>query len=38
MIAPRTHIVASDDLYGGTFRLFDQVRERSAGLRFSYAD
>jgi cystathionine gamma-lyase len=32
------HIVASDDLYGGTFRLFDQVRGHSAGLRFSYAD
>lgn len=32
------HVVASDDLYGGTFRLFDKVRRRSAGLRFSYAD
>jgi cystathionine gamma-lyase len=32
------HIVASDDLYGGSFRLFDKVRRRSAGLRFSYAD
>ena len=29
---------ASDDLYGGTFRLFDKVRRRSAGLRFSYVD
>ncbi len=33
-----SHIVASDDLYGGTFRLFDKVRRRSAGLRFSYVD
>jgi len=32
------HIVASDDLYGGTFRLFDLVRRHSAALRFSYAD
>jgi cystathionine gamma-lyase len=32
------HVVASDDLYGGSFRLFDKVRRRSAGLRFSYAD
>ncbi len=32
------HIVASDDLYGGTFRLFDKVRMRSAGLRFSFVD
>jgi len=27
-----SHIVASDDLYGGTFRLFDRVRRRSANL------
>jgi cystathionine gamma-lyase len=32
------HIVASDDLYGGTYRLFTRVRERSAGLRVSYVD
>ncbi|HEV7915538.1 MAG TPA: aminotransferase class I/II-fold pyridoxal phosphate-dependent enzyme, partial [Albitalea sp.] len=32
------HVVASDDLYGGTFRLFERVRGRSAGLRFSYVD
>jgi cystathionine gamma-lyase len=31
------HVVAGDDLYGGTFRLFYRVRERSAGLRFSFA-
>lgn len=32
------HIVANDDLYGGTFRLFDRVRKRSAGLEFSFVD
>jgi cystathionine gamma-lyase len=32
------HIVASDDLYGGTYRLFTRVRERSAGLGVSYVD
>lgn len=32
------HIVAADDLYGGTVRLFEQVRKRSAGLSFSYVD
>ena len=32
------HVVAMDDLYGGSFRLFDKVRERSAGLEFSYVD
>ena len=32
------HVVASDDLYGGTYRLFSRVRERSAGLTASYVD
>ena len=32
------HLVASDDLYGGTFRLLDKVRRRSAGLKVSFAD
>ncbi len=32
------HVLAADDLYGGTFRLFDRVRARSAGLTFSYVD
>jgi len=33
-----SHIVVSDDLYGGTFRLFDRVRRRSANLEFTYVD
>src|SRR5256712_9375227 len=33
-----SHVVASDDLYGGTFRLFDRVRRRSAKLDFTYVD
>jgi len=33
-----SHIVAMDDLYGGTGRLFDRVRARTAGLQVSYAD
>ncbi|HLN01281.1 MAG TPA: PLP-dependent aspartate aminotransferase family protein [Bryobacteraceae bacterium] len=32
------HVLASDDLYGGTYRLFERVRRRSAGLDFSFAD
>jgi cystathionine gamma-lyase len=32
------HVVASDDLYGGSFRLFDKVRKRSAGLHFDFVD
>ena len=33
-----SHIVAGDDMYGGTYRLFERVRRRSAGHEFSYAD
>lgn len=32
------HVIAGDDLYGGTYRLFADVRQRSAGLTFSYVD
>jgi cystathionine gamma-lyase len=32
------HVVASDDLYGGSFRLFERVRKRSAGLAFTFVD
>ena len=32
------HVIASDDMYGGTFRLFERVRKRSAGLTFTYVD
>ena len=33
-----SHVVVSDDLYGGTFRLFEKVRRRSAHLDFTYVD
>lgn len=33
-----SHVIAMDDLYGGSFRLFERVRRRSAGLNFSYID
>jgi cystathionine gamma-lyase len=32
------HVVAMDDLYGGSFRLFERVRRRSANLDFTFAD
>jgi cystathionine gamma-lyase len=32
------HAIASDDLYGGTFRLFERVRRRSANLDFTLVD
>ena len=31
-----SHVIALDDLYGGTRRLFERVRRRSAGHEFSY--
>src|SRR5437762_5224451 len=33
-----SHVVVSDDLYGGTFRLFEKVRRSSANLDFTYVD
>lgn len=33
-----SHIIAMDDLYGGSYRLFERVRRRSAGLDFSFID
>ncbi|MCG8277898.1 cystathionine gamma-synthase [Stenotrophomonas sp. NLF4-10] len=33
-----SHVVAMDDIYGGSFRLFERVRRRSAGLDFSFVD
>lgn len=35
---PGSHIIAMDDLYGGSFRLFENVRKRSQGLTFSFVD
>ena len=32
------HVVASDDLYGGTFRLFERVRRAAPAPRFSFVD
>lgn len=33
-----SHIVAGDDMYGGTYRLFERVRSASAGHEFTYVD
>ncbi len=33
-----SHIIAMDDVYGGTFRLFERVRRDSANLDFTYVD
>lgn len=33
-----SHVIALDDIYGGTTRLFEKVRKRSAALEFSFVD
>ncbi|MCX7512884.1 trans-sulfuration enzyme family protein [Frateuria hangzhouensis] len=33
-----SHVIAMDDLYGGSYRLFERVRRRSAGLDFEFID
>jgi cystathionine gamma-lyase len=38
MLESGSHVIAMDDLYGGTYRLFERVRKRSAGLDFSFVD
>lgn len=32
------HVIATNDLYGGTFRLFDKIKTRTSGMKFSFVD
>ncbi len=38
LLEPGDHVLAVDDLYGGSWRLFERVRRRSSGLDFSFVD
>ena len=38
LLSAGDHLIASEDLYGGSFRLFDKVRRRTAGLEISLVD
>ena len=38
LVPAGSHVIAMDDLYGGTRRLFEGVRKASAGLEFSFVD
>jgi cystathionine gamma-lyase len=38
LLPANSHIIAGDDLYGGTYRLFERVRKHSMGLEVSYVD
>src|SRR5277367_3720708 len=33
-----SHVVVCNDLYGGTYRLFERVKRRTANLHFTYVD
>ena len=38
LLDSRDHVIAIDDLYGGSYRLFEKVRKRTAGLECSFID
>lgn len=38
MFAPGDHIIAMDDLYGGSYRLFTKVSSIASGVKFSFVD
>ena len=38
MLKPGDHIIAFDDLYGGTFRLLEEIKSKSSNLEISYVD
>jgi len=38
LLNPGDHVIVCDDVYGGTYRLFENVRKRSAGLHVTFVD
>lgn len=38
MLNPGDHVIVCDDVYGGTFRLFDKVEKRAANMQASFID
>ncbi len=38
LLSAGDHVIASEDLYGGSFRLFDKVRKRTMGLKVDFVD
>lgn len=38
LLSAGEHVIAMDDIYGGTFRLFDKVKTRTSHLAFSFVD
>ncbi len=38
LLEPGDHIIAMDDLYGGSVRLFNEIKSISQGIKISYVD
>lgn len=38
LLDANSHLIASHDLYGGSYRLFEKIRKRSAGLEVSFVN
>lgn len=38
LLPANSHMIACDDLYGGSYRLFERVRKQSTGLEVTYVD
>lgn len=38
LLSPGDHVIVCDDVYGGTYRLFEKVRKRSQGLQVTFVD
>ena len=36
LLKPGDHVIAFDDLYGGTFRLFNEIKAKSSGIEFTF--
>ena len=38
LLKPGDHVIAFDDLYGGTFRLFNEIKSKSSNIKFTFVD
>ena len=38
LLKPGDHVIAFDDLYGGTFRLFNEIKSKSSNIEFTFVD
>ena len=38
LLKPGDHVIAGDDLYGGSYRLMENVRKETMGLEFTFVD